>query len=602
MANLLLQLLEGAGNFLVPQTMRQYKTAFQNLDKNVSREQKLKNLKDIQQGQLKSGLELGSFLVPFGKGANIITRALLPGAGMGILRGASKDNASVGSVATDAVTGAATAGILDKVLGIGGAAKDALVKKAQQSFTRATPSMWQKALQEHGVDVNKLASKYIPKGVEQLDDLVGTVEQRGRGGIIGQYLDDAERLIQQTAKGASKGVKIYGDDIISALQKEKTKLAQTLGNESKVKALDSIIKEATKKYGQGMSADKALQILRSANSKFGKSIVETSGDAVSTAAQKIEANTLRNILKKQFPAIKDALNAQSELLTLRPLLNRARSIAGTMGSEIRSGQVSNLNLLNPLSYSKVADAAFSQSPKLASNFLQGAQPNNLLNQILMKGGVSGSTEISDRFANPQQPQQQQVEQPQQSQQLGQLEQKLNDIQNMFNQAQENEASTGLPFSEEALFKVLTSPDVDTDIKNALLTYYKLRTDDKEKNTKLTAAQQKRKNALDQVESTLGMVEGLALDAPAGVGGSLQAALGGLPGVEGGSAEDLKRVTEGLAKSIAGALANEVGVATDRDIERWMGLMPKVGDTMEERKRAIERIKVNLKQSRKQLLN
>lgn len=608
MANILLQLLEGAGNFLVPQTTRQYKAAFSMFDKNKSDEEKLKAFQQTQDKgeQAKMFAELASFLVPFGKGANLVTRALLPGAGMGALRGMSKDDASVGSVLTDATTGAATAGILDKVLGVGGAVKDAVVKKAQQSFTRATPSMWQKAVEEHGIDVNKLASKYIPKGVKNLDDLVGAVEQRGREGIIGQYLDDAERLIQQTARGAGKGIKIYGDDVIKQLQKERSSLAQTLGNESKIKALDNIIKEATKKYSKGMSAEQALSILRSANKKFGKSIVETSGDAVATAAQKIEANTLRNILKKQFPAIKNALDTQSELLTLRPLLNRARSVAGTMGSEIRSGQLSNLNLLNPLSYGKTIDAAFSQSPKIASQFLQQSQPNQLLNQILTKGGVSVATEVSDRMANPQmseqQMQQTQQMQPEQSQAVGKLEQKLNDIQSLFEQANQNEVATGMPFSEEALFKVLVSPDVDADIKNVLLTYYKLRMDNKEEDSKLTSQQQKRKNALDQVESTLGMVENLALDAPEGVGGFLGAALGSFPGVEGGSAEDLKRVTEGLAKSIAGALANEVGVATDRDIERWMGLMPKVGDTMAERKRAIQRIKDNLKQSRKQLLD
>lgn len=604
MANLLLQLLEGAGNFLAPQTMRQYKTAFKNFDPNLSQEEKLKNLQEIQANKYKSGLELGSFLIPFGKGANLATRALLPGAGVGLTRSLSKDDVTPGSVITDTATGAATAGILDKLLGVGGAVKDVIAKKAQQSFTKATPSMWQKAVEEHGVDVNKLAAKYIPKGVESLDDLVGDVAKRGKGGIIGQYIDDAERIIQQTAKAAGDKVKLSGDDIIAALQKENASISNNLGDSNKVKALESIIKEATKKYSKGMTVKQALDTLRSANSKFGKSIVETTGDAVATASQKLEANTLRAALKKMFPSIKGALDAQSELLTLRPLLNRSRSVASTLGSEIRSGQFSNLNVLNPLSYSKTIDAAFSASPKIASNFVgagrQGAE--NLINKILTAGGAATGVEVAENLRSPQVPQDQmqpQMEQPQAPQ--TKAEQKIAQLQDLLSKANENEAATGLPFTEEALMKVLISPDIDEDIKSSLLTYYKLRTDSKETDTKLSMTQQKRKNSLDQVESTLGLVEGLALQAPSGASGFLQAALGGLPGVEGGSSEDLKRVTEGLAKSIAGALANEVGVATDKDIERWMGLMPKVGDTMDERKRAIQRIKDAIKTGREQFI-
>ena len=117
---------------------------------------------------------------------------------------------------------------------------------------------------------------------------------------------------------------------------------------------------------------------------------------------------------------------------------------------------------------------------------------------------------------------------------------------------------------------------------------------------LNATQQKRLSALNQAEEVYKTVEQLALNAPAGLKGSLTATVGKLPGVEGGSAEDLQRVNEGLAKAISGALAGEVGVATDKDIERWMGLMPKVSDTMAERKRALQRLKDTIERSKQQL--
>lgn len=117
--------------------------------------------------------------------------------------------------------------------------------------------------------------------------------------------------------------------------------------------------------------------------------------------------------------------------------------------------------------------------------------------------------------------------------------------------------------------------------------------------KLGAADQKRLTALNNAEQIYKQVEDLALTAPSGLGGFLGATGGGIPGIEGGAAEDLKRVTEGFAKAIAGAFAGEVGVATDTDIQRWLGLMPKPGDTLEERKRALARLKESIASGKSQ---
>lgn len=119
-------------------------------------------------------------------------------------------------------------------------------------------------------------------------------------------------------------------------------------------------------------------------------------------------------------------------------------------------------------------------------------------------------------------------------------------------------------------------------------------------SKMNSTQQKRMATLNQADGIYNMVEKLALAAPTGLMGVGQAIGGKLPGVEGGAAEDLDRTTRALAKGIAGAMANEVGVATDRDIERWMGLMPKVSDTMDERKRVLARLKTAIQLAREQV--
>lgn len=98
----------------------------------------------------------------------------------------------------------------------------------------------------------------------------------------------------------------------------------------------------------------------------------------------------------------------------------------------------------------------------------------------------------------------------------------------------------------------------------------------------SAAVQKRELLLKQASPVVSRISKSASTAPTGLKGSLLALLGRIPGVEGGEAEFLKRDTEAFARLIASAFASEVGVATDRDVERWMGLMPKPGDTQRER--------------------
>lgn len=112
---------------------------------------------------------------------------------------------------------------------------------------------------------------------------------------------------------------------------------------------------------------------------------------------------------------------------------------------------------------------------------------------------------------------------------------------------------------------------------------------------------KRKQAISSAETVYNQLVDLALQAPAGGKGYLQSVLGTLPGVEGGTAEDLKRQTEGFAKAIASAFAGEVGVATDQDVQRWLGLMPKPGDTYEERVRALQRMKQQIDASKAQYM-
>src|SRR3990167_4852341 len=93
---------------------------------------------------------------------------------------------------------------------------------------------------------------------------------------------------------------------------------------------------------------------------------------------------------------------------------------------------------------------------------------------------------------------------------------------------------------------------------------------------------KRSVILQQAAPVLGRIVTAGMKAPIGWEGWWKATTGQLPGVAGGEAEYLARDTEGFARLIASAFASEVGVATNRDVNRWLKIMPRPGDTMEER--------------------
>jgi len=458
----------------------------------------------------------------------------------------------------------------------GGFAKE----KAAASFGKLSPTVIRKA-SEAGHDLNKLLIKYKNLG-NNYDEILGPISAKGKGGNLGRVLGEAEDVIQSISKTAGSNIRISGDNIISALKSEAESMASVLGGEAKAKALNEIIEQAEKKYAKGITVKQALNIVRKANSKFGKSILETSGDAVATSAQKLEANDLRNSLKSMFPEMGDALDMQSELLTLRPVLNNAR--AATKAGKVALGR---LDVTRP---GTVVDSALN-NPRLA-NIVMGAGGKQAtaptMGRAVAKAGAWSTIPgyLGGRYS----------ERPQSVE--GEDVTYLDDPPTeLLGQVQDPEAERRSKI-KNVFDKMMLQDLQNTGGENMkALQMMQEQLIPAEAEMKIDASGQKRLRALDQAESTYNLVKQLALEAPAGVAGVLKAGLGRIPGVEGGSAEDLQRITDGLAKSIAGAMANEVGMATDRDIERWKGLMPKVGDTLEERKRALARLKQAIDEGR-----
>lgn len=119
-------------------------------------------------------------------------------------------------------------------------------------------------------------------------------------------------------------------------------------------------------------------------------------------------------------------------------------------------------------------------------------------------------------------------------------------------------------------------------------------------TKETAANAKRISEVQRAESLYNQLIPLALESEAGMAGFARAIAGKTPGVEGGAAEDLDRFTSGAVKTLAGAFSNEPGNPSDNDIRRWRDLLPKTGDTREERMRALKRMRDEINSEKKRL--
>jgi len=135
--------------------------------------------------------------------------------------------------------GAATAGVISGGLEATGAtynlAKKGLGKlgdmtanRAAQGINKATPTMFNNAVEQHGIDLGKLTQKYVPPG-SSYDDLIGGISDRGNGGSFNEILNKAEDQIQSTSQAAGTNVKISGDDLIAALKQEAAKMKGQLG-------------------------------------------------------------------------------------------------------------------------------------------------------------------------------------------------------------------------------------------------------------------------------------------------------------------------------------------------------------------------------------
>lgn len=252
-------LLYGAAKFLAPKTVSQYEKAFgaQDFakqvmaDKSLTEKQKaekvLNYVKDIRSGELKSGLELSSYLVPAGKG---ITGAAKMGAVMGAMRGASEGEGAlpdIGSTLKGAAGGAAGGAII----GVGAKALKGLVKNVPE---RIMNSLFREPIKATKAAIGKgetLGEKALQKG-----------EMGGVEGIYQKALNKTQEIEQQLQDklfGTNKVVSI--DSVRKTAEPMINKYTQA-GNKQAAQAIIDRIGAIESESGSLIPAARANEIKR----------------------------------------------------------------------------------------------------------------------------------------------------------------------------------------------------------------------------------------------------------------------------------------------------------------------------------------------------
>lgn len=275
----------------------------------------------------------------------------------------------------------------------GGKIGRGLEDRATTNMLKLTPSQTKNML-DSGVDPTELA-KVAARYGKTAEDIIG---KTGKGGPIQQTIKSLESGIQTTASRGGTNVKIDASDVISSLKSEAKSIKKELGGGARLKQLNKVIADAEAKYGKGVTVGQALKTLRSANAQFGKAILDDSGDAVIKAAQKLEANTLRKLLKERYPSIAGSLDEQSKLIQTREALLRARAVERTGGFKTgafdltRPGTVIDPLLNSATVTNKILTKGGQASPSLVSDAksILSSTPGKIASTQLVARGLTGN--------------------------------------------------------------------------------------------------------------------------------------------------------------------------------------------------------------------
>lgn len=483
---------------------------------------------------------LASYAVPFGKGVNITSRALLPGAATGALFEASAPETSANKMITSAITGAATAGVLDKLLG--GLTKGKLREKAITGKEKV---------------IKPIVDKSSPLAYQQSRDLAESTFNLGLKGSaknqskqVGEIFTGLNQAADDLARGSNNTY-----DKLDVFNKIKNKLKGKINTTSPVgKEELELFWTRLSQEGDTLTDIGLRNVQKQANEVIGGlygpkgKVVMDKAMSQTEIVNKAARDAISEIVGKNNKPLQDVLSQIAKIYEVSPGINKMaeQTVRIPFGGGIRAS-----TRLGQSVQDLVARGRMNLSNKI---------PEQGLSSL-----VAPITRGSQYLRGSQQQQEPQL--PTTQQPVQETQQQTNPLEQMLTPE----------FMQQAALRL--SPKEFNRLKEA----YSYTTE------KGNAAKRKRSLILQQASPVLLRITESAMKAPTGIMGSLGALFGKLPGVAGGEAEYLSRDTEAFARLIASAFASEVGVATDKDVQRWKGMMPQPGDTAAERKRQMTKM-------------
>lgn len=276
-----------------------------------------------------------------------------------------------GGAATGALTGAAVGGGLNlagrgikTAFKLGRNALESLSRRGAAEFLGRPAGGALGKGAEVGIDpINAFRDLSGKIKGNSVDDFIGPVAARGKGGGVGKLMGTLGDDINRGIKESGKKIVMSIDDITNVI-KPSHKTLVDLGDAKTASKLIDVSNKIRRAHPNGLTLGAAVNFRRAVDSIFGKAVRQTEKGAIQGQVQKQIANTLRGVIARNSPSVGNAIGEQQKLFIVRDLLINARNkgLTSTPGFQ-------RFNFMEPGAY---ADLLFKS--KAVSKFFAGAIP------------------------------------------------------------------------------------------------------------------------------------------------------------------------------------------------------------------------------------
>lgn len=555
-----------------------------------------------QKERAKSGAELASYAVPFGKG-NLLNKFLLPGAVSGALRASSEDNPTLQSIGSSAAGGAIGSGVAGGAFNLLGKTGSALTKKIPEGIMNRIFKEGMKQTKSAIKGGQTLGQEALKRGVK------GGEDQIFQTAI--SKIDDLENSVQSILSKSKSTIGI--DDLLKTVQPLIDKYKKA-GNDTAAKSLENRIMSIWQNSGENIPVSAANDIKRTLYQEVGNAYGQVGSEGVE--GLKSVARGIKKAVAKKVPLInklneelgfwgrardsmvdKLARGGRNQFPGLRDTILAAGGIAGapaTGGASLlpflaSAGSQTGVKtgLANILNKGGQAVSNFPIPQSLAQVLgTGGAQVGSRVAQSIPVANPSLVNNDYSNQNNSQLPHDQSIQQPVNMSSQGAKDILSEDGQWKWDQqkndwvpnqeAQTGEDSTG-GFTREQIGQAMLLDLAKTGGKNLseLKTLSEFLIPEESKKKPLTAVQQQLATNVDSANRSIDKVEDILNKDPDII---LKASIPGVGGrLAGASTYNTarKEIADVIARMRTGAVINDV------EMENYLSKLPQIGDSSED---------------------